>query len=169
MARNTKTVVGLVLIVAVLLVAVGYAAITAVTLNIKGKADANADTKNFVVKFTGTPTVSDADKVTATLSTTDQLKATMDVKGLTAKGDTATATFTIANDSADLSAALSAVSTCSNTEYFSISHNIAKTPLAKGDTTTITITVELIKTPIKDEPKGTIDVVITAEPQQPNA
>ena len=167
MARNSKVVVGLVLIVAVLLVAVGYATITAVTLNIKGKADANTDTKNFVVRFTGTPTTSGQGTTTATLSTTDQLKATMNVAGLTAKGDTATATFTIANDSADLSAALSAVSTCSNTEYFSISHNIAETPLAKGETTTITITVELIKTPIDVNPTGTIDVVITADPQQP--
>ena len=88
---------------------------------------ATANTANFVVRFTGTPTTSGQGTTTATLSTTDQLKATMNVAGLTAKGDTATATFTIANDSADLSAALSAVSTCSNTEYFSISHNIADT------------------------------------------
>ena len=167
MARNTKAIVGLVLIIAVLLVAIGYAAITAVTLNITGNANAAADKSNFVVRFTGTPTVSDSSKVTAKLNAEDQLKATMDVNGLTAKGDTATATFTIANNSADLSAALSAESTCSNTEYFKVTYNIANTPVAKGETTTITVTVELIKTPIDVDPTGTIGVTITAQPQQP--
>ena len=38
MNRNTRAVVGLVLLIAVLLVAIGYAAITAVTLNINGSA-----------------------------------------------------------------------------------------------------------------------------------
>lgn len=41
--------------------------------------------------------------------------------------------------------------------------------MAAGDTTTITVTVELIKTPITQDEETTIGVTITAEPQQPNA
>ena len=123
MNRNTRAVVGLVLLIAVLLVAIGYAAITAVTLNINGSAQATPEQTNFTVKFSGTPTVSDSSKVVAVINQQDQLKATMNVNGLT----------------------------------------------AKGDTTTITVTVELIKTPITQDEETTIGVTITAEPQQPNA
>ena len=93
----------------------------------------------------------------------------MNVNGLTAKGDTATATYTIENTSADLSAVLSATTTNSNTEYFKVTQNIAKATIGHGETTTITVTVELIKTPITQDEETTIGVDITAEPQQPNA
>lgn len=169
MNRNTKAIVGLVLLVAVLLVAVGYAAITATQLTINGTANATTKQENFNVEFTGTPTVSDADKVEAKLVDQKPLKAIMNVSKLTAKGDTATATYTIANTSADLSAVLSATTTNTNDEYFKITQNIAKATVAVGDTTTITVTVELIKTPITQDEETTIGVAITAEPQQPNA
>ena len=169
MNRNTRAVVGLVLLIAVLLVAIGYAAITAVTLNINGSAQATPEQTNFTVKFSGTPTVSDSSKVVAVINQQDQLKATMNVNGLTAKGDTATATYTIANTSADLSAVLSATTSNTNDEFFKITQNIAKGTVAAGDTTTITVTVELIKTPITQDEETTIGVAITAEPQQPNA
>lgn len=169
MNRNTRAVVGLVLLIAVLLVAIGYAAITAVPLNINGSAQATPEQTNFTVKFSGTPTVSDSSKVVAEINQQDQLKATINVSKLTAKGDTATATYTIANTSADLSAVLSATTSNTNDEYFKITQNIAKATVAAGDTTTITVTVELIKTPITQDEETTIGVAITAEPQQPNA
>ena len=167
MSKNSAKVVGLVLLIAVLLVAIGYAAITTVQLRINGNANATANQDNFTVRFSGTPTVSD--KVDATLNPGDQLKATMNVSKLSAKGDTATATYTIENTSADLSAVLSATTTNSNTEYFKVTQNIAKATIGHGETTTITVTVELIKTPIIDGIESTIGVIIDANPQQPNA
>lgn len=169
MNRNTRAVVGLVLLIAVLLVAIGYAAITAVPLNINGSAQATPEQTNFTVKFSGTPTVSDSSKVVAEINQQDQLKATINVSKLTAKGDTATATYTIANTSADLSAVLSATTSNTNDEFFRVTQNIAKGTVAAGDTTTITVTVELIKTPITQDEETTIGVIITADPQQPNA
>lgn len=169
MNRNTRAVVGLVLLIAVLLVAIGYAAITAVPLNINGSAQATPEQTNFTVKFSGTPTVSDSSKVVAEINQQDQLKATINVSKLTAKGDTATATYTIDNTSADLSAVLSATTSNTNDEFFRVTQNIAKGTVAAGDTTTITVTVELIKTPITQDEETTIGVIITADPQQPNA
>ena len=169
MNRNTRAVVGLVLLIAVLLVAIGYAAITAVPLNINGSAQATPEQTNFTVKFSETPTVSDSSKVVAEINQQDQLKATINVSKLTAKGDTATATYTIANTSADLSAVLSATTSNTNDEFFRVTQNIAKGTVAAGDTTTITVTVELIKTPITQDEETTIGVIITADPQQPNA
>ena len=169
MKKDTKKIVGVVLVVAILLVAIGYAAIGTKTLTINGSATASTNDSNFVVKFTGTPTTGGAGTTTATINGQDQLKATMNVTGLTAKGDVATATYTISNESPDLSAALAATTTCSNTEYFNVTYNIAKTPVAKGATTTITVTVELIKTPIEKDITATVGVTITATPQQPTA
>ena len=171
MSKNSTKVVGLVLLIAVLLVAIGYAAITTVSLNINGTANATAEQKNFSVIFSGTPEVSDPEKVTATLNEADakKISATMNVEGLSAKGDTVTATYTIENTSADLSAVLSATTSNTNDEFFKITQNIAKGTVAAGDTTTITVTVELIKTPITQDEETTIGVIITADPQQPNA
>ena len=171
MSKNSTKVVGLVLLIAVLLVAIGYAAITTVSLNINGTANATAEQKNFSVIFSGTPEVSDPEKVTATLNEADakKISATMNVEGLSAKGDTVTATYTIENTSADLSAVLSATTTNTNTEYFTVTQNIAKGTIGHGEKTTITVTVELIKTPIEAGQEATIGVKIDANPQQPNA
>ena len=56
MSKNSAKVVGLVLLIAVLLVAIGYAAITTVQLRINGNANATANQDNFTVRFSGTPT-----------------------------------------------------------------------------------------------------------------
>ena len=170
MKKNTKLSIGIVLVVAVLLVAIGYAAITTRTLNIDGTAQATPDSANFTVKFTGTPEVSDQDKVTAEIKSGDELKATMNIEGLTAKGDTVTAKYTIQNTSKDLSAALSAtVTSNTNSEYFTVDYEIADSTIAHGDSTTILVTVTLIKTPIDNDQTSTIGITVKADPQQPNA
>lgn len=168
MNRDTKIIVGVILLLAIVLVAVGYAAISNIQLNITGDVQATPEQTNFVVEFSGTPTTSDDTKVTAELNQSDPLKATMNVTGLSAAGDTVTATYTIENKSPDLSAALSATETNSNTEYFEVSHNIAEpSTIDAGETTTITVTVKLIKTPVDTDETTSIGVTITAEPEQP--
>ena len=175
MNKNTKIVLGVVLVLAILLVAVGYAAIQTVNLKIESSsAQATPNQSNFTVKFTGTPTTGGVGTTTATIDENDELKASMNVTGLTAKGDIATATFEIENTSADLSAALSVVEpiTNSNTEYFNVTYNIADPVIGVNETkskTTITVTVELIKTPITQDETTTIGLTINADPQQPTS
>jgi hypothetical protein len=164
MTKTSKIVLGIV-IAAVLIIGVGYAAIQNITLYIDGTVTANADQANFTVKLSGTPQVSDATKVTA--SVVDDTHATLNVSGLTAKGESVTATYTIQNTSADLSADLSASVTNSNNEYFKVTQEIAKSNIEKGAATTITVTVELIKTPITASETSTIGVTVTAAPVQP--
>lgn len=167
--RKNKKVIGIILVVALLLIAIGYAAITTIQLNISGQAQATPDQANFTVVFSGTPQVSDPSKVTAKITSPENLEATIDVKGLTAKGETVTATYTIENTSADLSAVLSAEEpTNSNPEYFDVSYNIAEpTTITAGSTTTVTVTVELIKTPITGDETSTIGLQLNAAPQEP--
>ena len=169
MRRNTK-IVGGILLVAILLVAVGYAAITKVGLNIDGTAKSEGNPDNFKVESVGEPQTSGAGTTTATINTADKTQGTMNVLGLNAKGQTAIATYTVKNQSVDLSADLTAKATSTNDEYFEVQCSLDKTTLKAGEETTMTVKVKLLKTPI-DETKENllteIGVNIDAEPKQP--
>lgn len=56
MRRANNKIVGGIVLLAIVLVAIGYAAITNVTLNINGTAKSKADQSNFAVEFIGVPT-----------------------------------------------------------------------------------------------------------------
>lgn len=166
MAKTTK-IAALVLVISVLIIGIGYAAIQNITLNIAGTAKADASQANFAVKFSGEPTV--AGSGTTTASVTNDLNATMNVTGLTAKGEIATATYTIQNTSADLTANLTASTSNTNEEYFKVEYSFDgnKTSLAKGEAATVTVKVTLIKTPVEAQVSSTIGLQITASPVQP--
>ena len=164
MNKTSKIIVTSV-IIAILLLGVGYAAIQNITLTIAGTAAADPNQANFKVMFSGTPTVSDENYVAAAI--TDDINATMSVTGLTKKGDVVSATYTVQNASEDLSADLKISTTNNNTEFFTLSSEIAKTSLIAGEATTVTVTVEVTKTPIKESVNATIGVQIEAMPVQP--
>ena len=169
MGKNTK-IVGGVLLIAIILVAVAYAAITNVELNINGVGSAQAKQENFKVEFIGTPSTSGKGTTTATISESDKTKGTVNVTGLTAKGDEATATYTVKNLSSDISADLTAEATSSNQTYFEVICSLEKTTLKAQEETTLKVTVRLLKTPIdetKEDLNSDIDVTLTAEPKQP--
>lgn len=168
--NKKRTILGGAILVAVLMLGIGYAAINAITLKITGTASAEASDANFVVKFDNA-----TDKTTATTGVTATVTgdktATMNVTGLTAKGDTATATFTIVNESEDLSAQLAVkTQTITNEEYFSVNAVVNNTTVLtakQNNTTTATVTVTLNKTPIGEVEEGTINVELLATPVQP--
>ena len=169
MGKNTK-IVGGVLLITIILVAVAYAAITNVELNINGVGNAQAKQENFKVEFIGTPSTSGKGTTTATISESDKTKGTVNVTGLTAKGDEATATYTVKNLSSDISADLTAEATSSNQTYFEVICSLEKTTLKAQEETTLKITVRLLKTPIdetKEDLNSDIEVTLTAEPKQP--
>ena len=167
--KNTRLVGG-VLLVAIILVAVAYAAITNVELNINGVGSAQAKQENFKVEFTGTPTTSGKGTTTATIQSDDKAKGSVKVTGLSAKGDEAVATYTVKNLSSDISADLTAEATSSNQTYFEVICSLEKTTLKAQEETTLKVTVRLLKTPIdetKEDLNSDIDVTLTAAPKQP--
>ena len=164
MTKTSKIIIAFV-IVAVLILGIAYAAIQNVTLHITGTATAGASQENFTVKFSGTPEVSDSDKVTAAV--TDDINATINVSGLSSKGEVVTARYTIQNTSADLSANLSATLSNSNTEFFNVTYDFESESITSAEATTITVTVELLKTPIEESVSSTVGIQIVAEPVQP--
>ena len=170
MRRTNAKIVGGVLVLAIILVAVAYAAITSTQLNINGTGNATTNQSNFKVEFIGTPTTGGKGTTTATIDSSVKTNGTVTVNGLTAKGDEATATYTVKNQSADLSADLSAKATSSNEEYFEVLCTLEKTTLKAQEETTLKVTVRLLKTPIdetKENLKTEIGVNVTAEPKQP--
>jgi len=170
MRRTNSKIIGGILLVAIVLVAIGYAAITNVTLNIDGTAKSEGNPDNFKVELVGEPQTSGDGTTTATINTADKTQGTMNVSGLNAKGQTAIATYTVKNQSVDLSADLTAKATSTNDEYFEVQCSLDKTTLKAGEETTMTVKVKLLKTPI-DETKENllteIGVNIDAEPKQP--
>ena len=170
MRRTNSKIIGGILLVTILLVAVGYAAITKVGLNIDGTAKSEGNPDNFKVELIGEPQTSGDGTTTATINTADKTQGTMNVSGLNAKGQTAIATYTVKNQSTDLSTDLTAKATSTNDEYFEVQCSLDKTTLKAGEETTMTVKVKLLKTPI-DETKENllteIGVNIDAEPKQP--
>lgn len=171
--KNKKLIVGLIFLIAVLVIGIGYAAINNIELKVGGTTNATTAQGNFQVAFTEVKNVSDSSKVEASIDESDKLTAVMNVSGLTAKGDTVTATYEIKNTSPDLSAELTAaVTKNTNSTYFQVTQSMADPiTIAKDKTTTVTVTVELVKTPITAEDEaaatGEIEVTVTAKPVQP--
>lgn len=187
--KQKRTYVTLLLIIAILCLGIGYALIGNITLEIGGTVEASPDAANFVVKFKdkGTANVeSGADAASAETTKVSDTKVTLTATGLTAKGDNVTGTWTIQNISPDLLADISIETTqitddvdtsIDPEEYFTITTTVngkteTENPVAQlnadGGETTVTVTVELVKTPIDiDKITGTIAVELKAAPVQP--
>ena len=156
--KRTFTIVGI--LVAVLMLGIGYAAITGTTLSITGTAAAGVDNSNFVVRFDQETPVTKNSFVSAAAITGDTA-ATISVEGLTTVNQTATATYTILNASTDLVANLVAeVTQNTNSDYFDVTTSFASNSVAAGESTTITVSVRLKKTPVESQ-TGNITVQIT--------
>ena len=155
-SQNKKTLqIVLIVLVAVLTLGIGYAAISAVNLIINGNATANPNDANFKVHFVKT---ADTPNLTGNVTLTgsadidkdDNTVASFNVGGLSKEGDYAIATYTIINNSNDVGAKLSLELTNSNADYFKVTETITDTELQAGDTTTGTVKVEMIKTPVQE-------------------
>ena len=169
-SQNKKTLqIVLFVLVAVLTLSIGYASINAINLIISGNATASVNDNNFKVYFVSTgDTPSLTGNVTvsgnARINTSDNTKAEFDVSGLTKVGDYAIATYTILNNSNSIGADITLYVTNSNPEFFKVTETVTDTQLQAGDTTTGSIKVELIKTPIDIDVSTSITATLTATP-----
>ena len=148
--KNRRGIVVAFLLVAVLLLGVGYAALTDV-LDITGSADVNqsAAEEAFNEDIYFSAAVANEAGNTASINADNNDKASFTANTLKGKGDKATFTYTIQNDG-DLEATVTpSISSNTNTTYFSISSDWNGQPktLAAGQSITYTVTIELIETP----------------------
>ena len=190
--KQKRTFVTLLLVIALLCLGIGYAAITGFDLTITGNLAVTTDSNNFDVEFINSGenviVVAKSEGVPASATATAVIDASdansrtvkVDVAGLTTAGQTVTVTCPIQNTSTDnLAAELSNVVAKVNKKgaetdstYFSVSEpQLVDTRLEKGDVTTITFTITLNKTPITAEDiaeaESTVTVTFNAQPDQP--
>ena len=166
-SQNKKTLqIVLIVLVAVLTLGIGYAAISAVNLIINGNATASVDQNNFKVHFTQAQAISGSTGASGTsnIDAQDDTKAMFDVTGLTKVGDYAEAVYTVKNDSNGIGAAISLSVTNSNSEYFKVTETIQDNKLQAGEETTAKVRVEMIKTPITDSVSTSVTATLTASP-----
>ena len=151
--KNRRNVVVAFLVVAVMLLGIGYAALTDV-LDITGSVDVNqsAAQNEFDQDIYFSAAVANQEGNTASVNNDNNDKASFSAKTLKLKGDKVTFTFTIKNDGeldALVTPKLNATLGNTNPEYFNITSdwNGASKVLAAHSEITYTITVELIKIP----------------------
>lgn len=179
MKRKRKGLVVLAIVAMVAILGVGYAAITGVGFTIKGNASAEGDQSTFNVHFSnvvfdGSELKTEATKVKHTETQDNAQSGTFSVSGLATKGDVAAFTYTVKNDSSDLTAVIPKDSikvsslTGDAAKYFTVaveSENPAgDVSIAPSATTTITVVVTLNKTPIEKVDTGDLTVTFAANP-----
>ncbi len=178
MKNNKKSLtIALFALVAVVVLGVGYAAITAINLTISGNATATPDQENFTVKFDNTGTTSYTETPISTgtavpynnvaIIDTD-LTAHFNTQNLTAEGDKATVIYTVKNTSPDLKADITVSVSNSNSTYFSVTKEFGNSSdsitLNPGAVTTLKLEVTVLKTPITADQTSTVVATLNAQP-----
>ena len=164
--KKKRSMIVLAIFVAVLVLGVGYAAITGVQLSIDGSA--SVTNRDLAVSFTN----AGATGATCTAAAVNgELEADLTVTGLSAVGQSVTATYTIQNEEDDLDALIS-LNTVDNPgdQFFEVTTSLDSADLTVGaaDTETVTVTVTLIAMPITTaDSTATFTITFDAEAQQP--
>lgn len=182
MKKKSKIILGVILL-SILLMGIGYAALANIDLTITGLAKAAANNDNFKVYFTAANTTTNPDTVTdgvddvEVIVTNGDINATVNFnKGLTKKDDEVYAILEITNGSNGVDASSVNVTATGDDEvlpddYFTISAemcDINGTPitdysLAVGEFTYVKVKAKLNVTPTEDV-QANLNVTVTAVP-----
>lgn len=164
--KNKKKFYVVGLLVFVLVLGIGYAAVSTVGLNIDGTASVKSE--NLKVSFNGVTEVSEEGKVVAN-STDNSLDATISVSDLTLN-EIVTATYTIKNEETDVNANITKKTiTNDKEEFFEVTTSVDESPTTvdANGTAKVTVTVKLIKTPIEaGDSTANIQIDLDANPVQ---
>ena len=178
--KKRKTFIGMALVLAILILGVGYAAINTVNLNVNGTANvtANAD---FKVVFDRADTIEVTGGVQGDTAAqyTGELTATMTVS-LDSSHTEQTAVYKIDNNSSELSATLVASVTnedASLNKYVTVETQLyadedctqeLNGPVAKDESAYLKVTATLVNNPAQDVQGKTFTVTVTANPADAN-
>lgn len=164
--KNKKTMSVLVMLLAVLLLGVGYA-LSSIDLKVTASATATADQDDFDVIISDAVNNTDpSEKVVVQVGGEGSTAATMTVN-LNSGNRSGKATFTILNNSSDLKAELDRlaykiISGDADSDYFTVTiSDLSSTTLAPQATATFTATIDLAKVPVEDK-SVVIEIPITA-------
>ena len=161
--RDRKALMIIALLIAVLVLGVGYA-LNTIGLDLIGTVNVDPDDANFSVEFVGASTDGDVNEVAYTVD-----EAVFTVNSLAVVGDEATATFTLKNKSkAGVNASIDAVvEEMSNGEFYTPTIDWADDTLLKpNEEKVMTVTVTLDKAPVTATIEGVFTVTLTATAEQ---
>ena len=162
--NRKKTLYGLGLLALILVLGVGYAVVSEVTLNIDGGATVASEALK--VSFNGVTDTEDDGKVVAS-STDNSLNASIQVTNLTLN-EAVSATYTIKNQETDVDAnVIKKQISNDKPEFFEVTTSVddSAETITAGGTGTVTVTVRLIKTPIEtSDSTANIQIDLTASP-----
>ena len=166
-SQNKKTLqIVLIVLIAVLTLGIGYASLSAINLIIDGNATANPNDTNFKVKFLNedgvTPMIEGSP--TNTVQVDSDTTASFNVSTLNGAGQSVTATYRVKNESSGIGASIGLQLTNSNPDYFKVTQKILDNKLQAGEETTVTVKVEMLKTPVTDAVSTTITATLIATP-----
>lgn len=172
MKKQKRVIMG-VIVLAILLMGIGYAAYEATELTIGGTASATAKQENFKVYFTGESTVVSTEDNVEVAVTAETTTANVTITDLSVKGDTEHAILQIKNGSVDIDATSVNV-TAEGTDANGIDieavmcnangEEITDYSVASGAFTYVKVSATLTETPTENV-SATIDVTLTAEPK----
>lgn len=163
--KNTLLLLGV--IVAILAMAVAYAAIEDVSFNVVGNAIATPNQSNFKVAFSASEAYYWSGDIYISIYSVSDRAVSFAVGGFKSVGDKVTVPIPIVNSSVDLKANLSCSTTNSNETYFKVTQELESTTLAQqGGTTNLNVTIELIKNPVTENQEGVFVVTLIASPEE---
>lgn len=175
--HKQKRLIFIIILLTVILMGIGYAALSNVTLTINGKATATPNDENFKVYFTGKNTKKSGEESNPNVNVTvteQATTATVNFSGLSKKDDTEYAILEIENASNDVDAksitvALEASGSTTIIEATAIMCDIDGTAIsnyfvASGNKTYVKVSATLLQTPTEDS-EITITATITAVAQ----
>lgn len=170
--KKQKTIIAGIIILAIILMAVGYAALSGITLTINGTASATAKADNFKVYFTGNATKSKEANVETSI-TAKAITATVNISGLTTIGDSEYAILEIENGSNAIDAESVQVKTSgTDTSIIDVEVQMCDSTgkvitdyaVASGAKTYVKVSATLLKTPTSDV-STSITATIEATPK----
>ena len=130
-------------------------------------AEEDSFVQSFVDEYNVTAASGETDKAAGiVIDSTTATEATISVSNLTTIGDTVTFTIPVINESEGIKADLSATVTNASEEYFNVVATPAVETLNDGATTTLTVTVSVVKVPKVNDVTGTFTVTLTADPTE---
>ena len=183
--KNSKIILGL--LIAVVALGVGYAAITGINLLVNGTATLKSSDGNFGVRFVRNnanetaienpvenaikivghnvdDTLMDVNEMNASVE--DDTHATFSVGELDEVGEYVEFTYTVVNESDGIDAMLSFDIADENDalDYFEVSKTVDKSVISEGETAQVTVRVKLINRPLIEDFNGSFTVTLTANP-----
>ena len=180
--NKKKSMTGLFIILAVLFIGIGYAAVSNVTLTINGNARVTPGDSSFVVHFPYDSNTDSNNNITGTagngyaVTANTVAKYTSDTTGIinamdfTKKNEYIDFPFVIKNDSDELGATIAAadVSISAGNTYLQaeLAPGFTTLNIAHGSQGTVTIRVKCLKTPTTVQDLTNFTVTITAHPAE---